>query len=629
MDQPVVGPGPDQPLHARRLGQSENGSVVLGRGLVERDRPTGRPERLGIVPREVGRDDRPALPFVHRLEQHVAAVVEHVRVVRRDEERRRPLEAVLPFRGCMTVRAVRPRVDQPEAVGLVIHPAQEARVVTAVGDVGIVGACLDVARLARHVVPLAAIDPNRPAARPAHARVVLLRAAHAVREVIRRLDVVELSGRDVLIGPRLATVERDVRATVVRFDQPLGIVGSDPEVVVVTVRVDHVLERDATVRRLVEVGVHRPHAIRVLGVGEDLHVVPGSLAELVIRAHVLPRRAAVVRAVHAARVGLDERPHPGRLRGRHGDPDVAPQTRRKPGILGQLGPVLAAVRGLEHPAPRAAGHERPGPAHRLPQPGVEHVGARGVEDQVRRAGRVVPEEDLVPRLPAIGGLVDAALGIGPKGVSLCRDVHDVRVGGMDPHARDLLGLGQAEERPGLAAIGGLPHAVPVGDVAADRELARADVHDVRIRLGDADGADSAAEILVGHRQPRVAAVDALEDAAAGGAEPVLLRTRRGARDRDAPTPAENADLAPGEGGKHAGVVGSGGLGLRLRGTGREEQQSDGGEGRQTSGHGRSISWSGVGGESHVSTQTPNLARASTWNADVRVWSSSAFRTASP
>src|SRR5207244_9632702 len=33
--------------------------------------------------------------------------------------------------------------------------------------------------------------------------------------------------------------------------------------------------------------------------------------------------------------------------------------------------------------------------------------------------------------------------------SLCRDVHDVRVGGMDPHARDLLGLGQAEERPVL------------------------------------------------------------------------------------------------------------------------------------------------------------------------------------
>src|SRR5439155_23032638 len=135
-----------------------------------------------------------------------AADVEHPRVVRRDEQRDGPLEAVLPSPGRAAVRTVRPGIDETPEAGLMVPPRQEARVVAAIGDVGLVGAGLDMARLARDVVPLVAVDPAGPAARPAHAGVVLLGAAHAVGEVIGRRDVVELRGGVVLVGPGLAPV---------------------------------------------------------------------------------------------------------------------------------------------------------------------------------------------------------------------------------------------------------------------------------------------------------------------------------------------------------------------------------------------------------------------------------------
>ena len=64
-------------------------------------------------------------------------------------------------------------------------------------------------------------------------------------------------------------------------------------------------------------------------------------------------------------------------------------------------------------------------------------------------------------------------------------------------------------------------------------LAGADVDDVWIGRGDGDGADRrAGDLTVGHRLPRRAAVGRLPQAAAGGAEVVLERTRGAAGDGD-------------------------------------------------------------------------------------------------
>src|SRR6266702_2017786 len=239
------------------------------------------------------------------------------------------------------------------------------------------------------------------------------------------------------------------------------------------------------------------------------------------------------------------------------------------------------------------------PAHHLPERRVDHVRGGRLEHQVSDSGRIAAKQHLVPRLAAVGRLVDAALGIGAVGVALRADVHDLGILEMHPHARDLLRLGEADERPGLAAVGGLPHAVAVRDVAADRVLAGADVDDVGVRLAHADRADGAAEVLVGHRQPSVAPVGALEHATAHRAEPVLVGPGRGARHRHAAAAAEDPDLAPVERGEDGRVVKRGG-GLGRRGTRRGEQDGDGGYGDRANGHGvrpPGDGWSG--GATHV------------------------------
>src|SRR2546422_9432983 len=92
----------------------------LGGRLVEGDRTARHAEGGGIVPCEIGRDGRPALPLVGRFEQHVGARIEHVRVVRRNQQRRRPLEAVLPLPRRGPVGTVGPGVEEPEEARLVV-----------------------------------------------------------------------------------------------------------------------------------------------------------------------------------------------------------------------------------------------------------------------------------------------------------------------------------------------------------------------------------------------------------------------------------------------------------------------------------------------------------------------------
>ena len=82
------------------------------------------------------------------------------------------------------------------------------------------------------------------------------------------------------------------------------------------------------------------------------------------------------------------------------------------------------------------------------------------------------------------------------------------------------------------------------DVAADRHLAAAGVDDVRVRLGDGDGADRAAEEAVGDVLPGAAAVGRLPDAAAGAAEVVGVAVAGQAGDGGHAAAAVGADLAP-------------------------------------------------------------------------------------
>src|SRR2546426_7045147 len=147
-------------------------------------------------------------------------------------------------------------------------------------------------------------------------------------------------------------------------------------------------------------------------------------------------------------------------------------------------------------------------------------------------------------------------------------------------SRDLLRLGEPEGGPRLAAVGGLPDPVAGGDFATNRVLAGADVDDIRIRLGDAERADGAAEVLVRHGQPGVTAVRGLENAAARRAHPVFGRPRGRPGDGDRAPAAVNPDVAPLECREHRGVEA-----LSGRGAGGKEEQRDGDEGQRAYGHG--------------------------------------------
>src|SRR2546425_3905499 len=91
-------------------------------------------------------------------------------------------------------------------------------------------------------------------------------------------------------------------------------------------------------------------------------VVPRALSQFPLGVDVAPRRAAVVGAVHTARVRLDQRPHERRLGRRDREADVTQEPRGEAGVVRELRPVFAAVGRLEDAAPRP----RPAAPPRLP-----------------------------------------------------------------------------------------------------------------------------------------------------------------------------------------------------------------------------------------------------------------------
>src|ERR1700728_754940 len=88
----------------------------------------------------------------------------------------------------------------------------------------------------------------------------------------------------------------------------------------------------------------------------------------------------------------------------------------------------------------------------------------------------------------------------------------------------------------------------MGGIATNGAFAGTDVDDVGIGGSDGDGADGAeVDVAIGDGFPGVAAVDGLEDAAAGSAEVVDERLAGHARNGVDATTAEGANLAKGEG----------------------------------------------------------------------------------
>src|SRR5439155_1638481 len=162
-------------------------------------------------------------------------------------------------------------------------------------------------------------------------------------------------------------------------------------------------------------------------------------------------------------------------------------------------PGVAAVGRLEQAAAGAAARHLILDAIRLPHCREQDVRIPAIDLDVHGARLAVAEQLPLPRLPAVGALVEAALVARRAVASEVGDEDDVGVRRMDANLRDRVGVGEAGMGPRLAGVGRLVDAVARHDVTADARLARADEDDVGLRFRDGDGADRRApDLAVGH-----------------------------------------------------------------------------------------------------------------------------------
>src|SRR5215471_15261964 len=118
----------------------------------------------------------------------------------------------------------------------------------------------------------------------------------------------------------------------------LGIVGIDPQVVVITVRRADLDKSISAIVRFKAAFVEHPHGLGVLWVGKDVLVVPGTLAQVRILAEPLPCVTTIVGAENRPILGLDDRPDPVRPRSRNGYANLANHARGQPWLVCNLGP---------------------------------------------------------------------------------------------------------------------------------------------------------------------------------------------------------------------------------------------------------------------------------------------------
>ena len=192
---------------------------------------------------------------------------------------------------------------------------------------------------------------------------------------------------------------------------------------------------------------------------------------------------------------------------------------RDAGIERDLLPRVAAVGGLPQTAAAAAGVHAPRRALELPHRREEDARIGRIDREVDRAGGVVEEEHLLPRLAAVGRAEDAALRVRSEGVAHRGDEHAVGVARVDDDVADLLRVVEAEMLPAVAAVGRAIHARAVGQIFAQLRFAGADLDHVRIGRRDGDRADRGdVGLAVGDVAPGLSAVRRLPHAAVHRAE---------------------------------------------------------------------------------------------------------------
>lgn len=161
------------------------------------------------------------------------------------------------------------------------------------------------------------------------------------------------------------------------------------------------------------------------------------MEERVVAVRPTPGRARVIRAEHAAVVGrgLDDRVKAVRIGSGYGDPHLADDRIRHPGVASEIRPAVSAVRRLEDTA-GAAGSPAPRWPMYIPDRRVHRVRVGGIHGKIRGTRQLAHEQDALPGRTSVSGAEDTALLVRPVGVAEHRSVDHVAVCWVDAHARN-------------------------------------------------------------------------------------------------------------------------------------------------------------------------------------------------
>jgi hypothetical protein len=326
----------------------------------------------------------------------------------------------------------------------------------------------------------------------------------------------------------------------------LGIVRIDPQIVVVAVSsAANVRQRLPAVGRSKRTGVENVDGLFVHRVGGHVRVVERPLTDAAVFIRQLPGLPRIIRDKQPPARVLDQGVHAIRVSSGYGDADPSHHSRRQSRVASDFSPGLTAVYGFEESTARTAAGHLILDAVRLPERCVHDVGIPPVDSDVGRARPVVAKQCALPGFSAVRALVHTTLLAWCAVLPKARDKHDVGIGWMNAHARDRVGVRESHVRPGLACVARFVDAVARHDVAANARFTHADEDDVRIRVGHGHGPNRGAfDVPIGHRQPVLAAVNRLPQAAANGAEVRFAWTALHTRDRNRSSPAKWSDTPP-------------------------------------------------------------------------------------
>ena len=401
---------------------------------------------------------------------------------------------------------------------------------------------------AKHLEPVVVEDSVVHARRARAAPIVVV--LHAATDVVRPLhveaDVIEQADRNRRNeGPRMAHVVRDRHAAIVTDQHVVGIARVDPDSMNVVVRHQRGIRLEvlSAIDRHMKADATHVDAIGVSRI--DAHLTEVHRARI-DRIHLLPRRAAVIRAIHTG--GADRRI--GTARGcrrcalvrRRGaasatrdrgpfdcdirDVGVAPihinrnATKRAAGksAVADARPRIAAIGRLPQSAARSTAIHAAGGATPLIHRREEDVGITRRLREVIRAGVFVAREDELPRRAAIGGLIEPPFSARTEERAGRRNDDDIVIARIDENAIDVLRVGQSHQREGLAAVGRLVDTTAPRGALTIVRLTSADPDEIGVVLRDGDVADRDQSLILKERREKGAVARGLPQASVRGSD---------------------------------------------------------------------------------------------------------------